>query len=107
QGLLLGRDKSGLATLIDLLSADLEIAWQAEELLRWTAGNAAPDAVVGAGTPAAREPCRKAWQNWLRENGPVLDLDLVHRATRRPLLVLLTEANYRRGARVWLCGSDG
>src|SRR5262249_52821955 len=108
QGLFLGKDKSGLPTLIDLLDAALEIAWQAEELLRWTAGNAAPDVFVGAGTVAMREPCRKAWQSWLRENGPILDLTLVHRATRRPLLVLVIEANYhKRLARVTLRGGDG
>ena len=49
QGLLAGKDTAGVPVLIDLLAdAGVEVRWQAEELLRWLAVDAAPEAVVGA-----------------------------------------------------------
>src|SRR5262249_32417297 len=52
QGLLAGEDARGLPALIALLKEpDLGVAWQAEELLHWAAGDGAPGAAVGTEPP--------------------------------------------------------
>ena len=51
KGFLGAMDKSGVSTLIDLLNkTPPAIAWQAEELLRFAAGDAPPKAVIGKAT---------------------------------------------------------
>src|SRR5262249_31009351 len=65
QGLLGRGRKEGVPALIDLLrGTPLEVAWQAEELLHWAAADKAPEAVLSAGSEAARNRCRDAWRAW-------------------------------------------
>jgi HEAT repeat protein len=88
----------------------IEIAWQAEELLRWAAGEQAPENTIGSGKAAARKRCRAAWEAWYRRQGRQVDLGLPWKEYRRPGLFLLcsnwTERRQRKG-QVWLCGGDG
>jgi HEAT repeat protein len=119
QGLLAGRKKDGIPTLIALLQDPvLPIAWQAEELLHYVAGEEAAIPVVGKGNPVERKSCREAWEMWWREKGDGLDLEAVCRSRRRPGLVLALEEplakkepNQRpepaRAGRIWLCGCEG
>jgi HEAT repeat protein len=103
QGLLAAREKGAVPVLIGLLQdAPLDLAWQAEELLRWLAGMQAPEALVGSGGTRQREKCRAAWQAWWRAEETRLDWASRDRDNRRPGLVLLCEPS-----RVWLCGCDG
>jgi HEAT repeat protein len=102
QGLLAGRDSAALPTLIALLDArSIEIAWQAEELLRWTAGRAAPDVSGDFTDDKAVRKCQEAWASWLRENHSP-DWDAVFRDYRRPGLVVVTTADL-----VTVVGCDG
>jgi HEAT repeat protein len=127
QGLLAGRDLRGLPTLVGLLADPSKgVAWQAEELLHYVAGDAAPRAVVGKGTGPEKLRCRAAWQAWLKAAAATVDLKAVERTNRRPGLVLTfedreihpwntyrePEEEERRLARpwagqVWLCGCEG
>jgi HEAT repeat protein len=107
QGLLAGKDTVGVPTLIELLAhadADVEVRWQAEELLRWLAVDTAPDAVVGAGNPKAVEACRAAWRKWWTAQGQKADVAAAEREPRRPLLLLAYD---RKGGRAWVVGCDG
>ncbi len=73
-GLLAAKDKAGIPTLIDLLTkVPMEISWQAEELLRYVAGRAAPKKFVGSFSEGGRRAeCCKDWEAWwLRENSRV------------------------------------
>jgi HEAT repeat protein len=109
QGLLAGQDRAALPVLATLLDQpDTAIAWQAEELLRWAAGESAPDAVVGAGAAGERKKCRLAWETWLR--GPKGKPDLAQRLRAgRPGLFLVYEvsAGERWSHRLALYGCDG
>lgn len=107
QGLLAGKDPAGVPTLIELLAhadADVEVRWQAEELLRWLAVDTAPEAVVGAGDPKAAEACRAAWRQWWKDQGQKADVAAAERQPRRPLLLLAYD---RKGGRAWVVGCDG
>ena len=90
QGLLAGGDKTVLPTLIGLLNEPaLEICWQAEELLRWAASDAAPAEVCGKAGQVERQRCHAAWKRWWAANGETLELPRLDRDPRRPGLVLL------------------
>jgi HEAT repeat protein len=105
QGLLAGRDTSGVPVLIDLLTdAAVEVRWQAEELLRWLAVDAAPEPVVGAGDPKAMAACQAAWRTWWTAQGQKADVPAAEREPRRPLLLL---AYSRKDGRAWVVGCDG
>jgi HEAT repeat protein len=123
QGLLAGEKMDGLPTLIALLQEpELDIAWQAEELLHYVAGDESPAAVLGHGSEAERKKCQEGWEKWWQAKGNSLDLAGVRRGVRRPGLVLAIEEvsppppksfeeMFNNGgpwvARVWLCGCDG
>jgi HEAT repeat protein len=111
QGLLGGRDTTGVPALIELLlDPSVDIAWQAEELLSWLAGDKAPAVYVGATKPAERGPCRAAWLDWWRANSGQVDVATVLRQPRRPLLVLAVESKpepKRPENRLSLYGSNG
>ena len=124
QGLLAGGVKASLPTLIALLEkAPLGVAWQAEELLHYAAGEDSPKAVIGTGTEQERVDCHTAWKAWWREKGPQLNLAVASMSNRRPRLVLAFEEAPETGAylplkkdkngkviwngRIWLCGCDG
>ena len=51
----------------------METAWQAEELLRYIAGEEAAARDPGAGAADDRRACRKAWEAWWKEHGPKVD----------------------------------
>jgi len=74
QGLLAGKDKEAIPTLIDLLAqGPRRIAWQAEDLLTTVAAEAAPPVSVGeTATDVAR--ARDAWIHWWDSKGSRLDL---------------------------------
>jgi HEAT repeat protein len=102
QGLLSGREDAAVPVLVGLLDApDLEIAWQAEELLHWLARGYGPAVVVGKGRADERRRCRDAWQAWWHDHGPP-DWPALARDQRRPGLMLVSGASG-----VWLCGCDG
>ena len=123
QGLLANGDTFGLRILVELLDESCrDIAWQAEELLRYVAADDSPQEVVGHGKREQRRRCQAAWHRWLREKGRVVNLDIVRRSGRRPGLVLVLEGpageeekqtgagNQKRGQlppRVVLCGCEG
>jgi HEAT repeat protein len=116
QGLLAAGEQTGVPTLIDLLKGTtVTVAWQAEELLHYAAGETAPAPAVGGGSAFARLRCRQAWKVWWRQYGDVLDLREAEHSTRRPGLFLVFQC--RRGigptvglhhdTRLLLCGCDG
>jgi HEAT repeat protein len=111
QGLLARQDRAAVAALLDLLEkAEVEVAWQAEELLHWLAGKTGPQATVGAGSVEARKRCRAAWGKWWQKHAAKVDLAEPVRAYRRPGLVLVHERDrdaVPREGNLWLCGCDG
>jgi len=110
QGFLGAGEKDALPVLIELLAqAPIALAWQAEELLRYAAGEGeAPPPVLGDGNAPARAACRKAWAAWWDRRGGSLDLSQRSREHRRPaLLIVWARAPAGPGYRIWLCGSDG
>lgn len=105
QGLLGARDKAAVPVLIGLVDQpSVALAWQAEELLHYTAGKGAPRETVGAGSAAARAACRRAWEDWWRGNGAKLDLKDRTGLPRMPGLVLLSSHDRTRVA---LSGCNG
>lgn len=112
QGLLARHDDSGVPYLIDLLAkAEIELAWQAEELLHWVAGGVGPEASLGAGSARSRRDCRLAWLAWWRARAHRADFAFARRWHARPGLVLVFEEQVRGRSDyagvLWLCGSDG
>ncbi len=112
QGLLGSKRKKAIPALINLLdSAPLEIAWQAEEMLRWAASADDPPASTsGLGSVPARKECRSAWLDWWARKGPHLDLSKKDKDPRRPILLLMAQRTAGKGladCRLWLCGCDG
>jgi HEAT repeat protein len=60
QGLLAGKDKEAIPTLIGLLNgATVAVSWQAEELLHYVAGDETPTATIGS-PRAQRAPVLRA-----------------------------------------------
>ncbi len=103
QGLLGDNDRAAVPALIDLLrTAPLDVAWQAEELLRWVAGDRAPADLLGPATRKRRRWCQRAWRHWWDDNGQRLDWVALYQKPRRPGLVL---AGGTHG--VSLSGCDG
>jgi HEAT repeat protein len=103
QGFLASRDAAAVPVLIGVLDAEeIEIAWQAEELLVWLADHArrrnySPLALHSA---AERRTVREEWRAWWETNGKIdwARLDADH---RRPGLILVCD-----NEGVWLCGCD-
>jgi HEAT repeat protein len=119
QGLLAAGDSSGLGQLAALLGdAPIEIAWQAEELLRWVMEDTARMTLfVDTGKAETRRLCRAAWERWLAREEPTLDWKTrLARTTRRPGLVLVCAEGVlptvptrpdTAGTGLALVGSDG
>jgi HEAT repeat protein len=116
QGLLAAKDKAAIPALATLLDEkDTFIAWQAEELLHYVAGEDSPESTVGAGGAEAGKKCREAWDAWWKKNEAKVDLAQLERETRRPGLILLCSVTSGNGPkilakqnyRLWLCGCDG
>jgi HEAT repeat protein len=112
QGLLAGKDATGVPVLVELLAeTPLDVAFQAEELLCWLAGYAAPRELVGNGGQQAVK-CRRAWRAWLRDNpGKANPVAALH-SHRRPRLLIVCQKQLSRTRdaitnTVDLIGADG
>jgi HEAT repeat protein len=106
QGFLATKDKTVIPVLVALLrEPSVELSWQAEELLHWSAAGSAPPETVGNGTPERRNGCQKAWEAWWRSKGPQLDLAKLR---GRPCLFFLSSHTSAPDfSWIELCGSDG
>jgi HEAT repeat protein len=112
QGLLAGRDITGVPVLIELLEeTSAGITWQAEELLRWIAGESSPKEIVGSGKSNERKKCKDGWEKLWKSQLKQIDIFKLNEESRRPCLVLASgrdrETPGQLLKRVWLCGSDG
>jgi HEAT repeat protein len=109
QGLLTAREKDAIPVLVALLNEpDAAIAWQAEDLLHYVAGEEAPDEVVGSCTTASRKKCQAAWEAWWKRSSEKCDLTRLDRGTFRPgLLWVYGVDRVHKNAAVWLYGCDG
>jgi hypothetical protein len=112
QGLLAARDKTSIPTLISLLDEiSTGIAWQAEELLRWIAGENSPKELLGSSKRGDGIKCRKAWENLWKSGLQHVDLWRGAAKSTRPGLILVSGWDSEHPGSnlksVWLCGSDG
>jgi HEAT repeat protein len=97
QGLVAGKDKSGVPILIALLGdSPLGITWKAEELLYRMAGERAPTGSLGDGSPPARQKYRDLWADWWRRAEPLIDLARLEEGPQYLGLTLLAELNNNR-----------
>jgi hypothetical protein len=104
-GLLVGRDRTAVPALVELLNdAPADLAWQAEETLRRLAGDKSPAPSLGDGSAAARRQCHDTWAAWWKADGGKVDLARLTQTER--LLGLTLGIEYNTG-RVWECGLDG
>src|SRR5207248_734468 len=91
QGLIAGGDKRGIRPLIELLEAEsLALAWQAEELLHFVAGNEGPKASVESGRATTRSAAVEEWKKWWDEKGKNVPLGKGRMRQQRPRLCLVT-----------------
>jgi hypothetical protein len=105
QGLLGSQHKEVVPTLIDLLPASpVPLAWQAEELLCWAAGDTAPGIYLGAASRAATDKCHKAWKQWWAKQAGTFELAKAFKRTQRPGLFLV--AVHFGQEKLWSCGFD-
>jgi outer membrane protein assembly factor BamB len=110
QGLIAGKDKEAVPTLIALLDhAALPIAYRAEDLLCRIAGERAPPVWLAAGQEEERRKCRMGWDAWWREHGLATDLAKVDIENRfLGLTMICTCDGYKQNkGRVWEIGPDG
>jgi HEAT repeat protein len=97
QGLVAGKDKGAVPTLIALLGdAPLLVTWKAEELLYRMAGDRAPSGSLGDGSPTARQKYRDLWAEWWRRFEPRVDLARLEEGPQYLGLTLLAELNNNR-----------
>jgi hypothetical protein len=90
QGILAGRDKAAVPTLISLLQGvPLDLSQRAEDLLQRAAGDSAPSRTLGD-SEISRKVCFAAWSNWSKSNLEKLDLE--KRDVSLPLLSINTRA---------------
>lgn len=112
QGLLAGNDCAGIPALINLLvTARLDIAWQAEELLEWVADGQTQGRSVGTGTNEQRADCHQKWSSWWKENEKNVNTARIAKISGSPALWLVsqrTSANRTdtTGYRIFLCGAN-
>ena len=107
QGMLGAKNKAGVPTLIALLDQpSVALAWQAEELLHYTAGKASPKELIGAGSAKSRAECRKAWEAWWKANAEKVDLKVRKGLPLMPGLVLLTSHCDKKSS-IALSGCNG
>ncbi len=108
QGLLAGRDRQAVPTLVALLSdAPPSLAWRAEDLLCRLAAERAPPVSLG-GNNTERRKCRDAWAAWWRDHQASVDLSRVNLESRLLGLTLFVAYDgYSGGGRIWEAGPDG
>jgi HEAT repeat protein len=105
QGLLAGRDTAGLLALSELLRwGPVEVRLQAEELLRWVAGDTTPPLPYQVGDEKGAVVLWAYWTGWSRQFGETVDVAAREKEPNRPLLVLAID---REKGLAWLVGSDG
>jgi hypothetical protein len=119
QGLLAAREKEAIPILIGQLEGvSTDIAWQAEELLHWVAGDETPEPTIGTGSPNESKACRAAWEAWWQANREQLKLNNRDPKRRNPGLCLAVIGRLvqqrtgnvkweKNGGAVWLCGCNG
>jgi HEAT repeat protein len=93
QGFLGARLTDGVPSLISLLQQEsVFVAWEAEELLRWLAGEDAPVECLGEATAEARAKCVAAWKKWWGESHGGQEIWKTRRPAR-PGLYLVTDGD--------------
>jgi HEAT repeat protein len=103
QGLLGAKDKAAIPALISVLDDhDVMLAWIAEELLSWIAGEEAPFLPIGPGGEKRQVESKRVWKDWFAKNEKKIDLGKLPLEPRRPGLVFV---DLDFGWRV--CGWDG
>jgi len=103
-GLLAGRDKSALPTLIELATEPAgDLTWQAEDALVRLAGGYPPEMPYGDTEPL-RKARRERWQSWWTANETKVDLARIEERTRFLNYTLVPEMHANK---VWEIGSDG
>jgi hypothetical protein len=110
-GLVRNRDKTGVPTLVALLTdAHRETAWQAEDLLGRLAPRPTPSISLGVADDASRRKCREAWEAWWKANADRIDLTPLESEDANLGLTIVcdcdVEGKYRVGS-VWECAADG
>ncbi len=106
QALLGAGSARGIPVLCGLLESDrLPIAWQAEELLRWIAGDKSPKAFRGSGVGEGKQ-AREQWEKWWDESGKAVDIAPLLSKPGRPRLFLARSARHFPEGE-FLFGADG
>jgi hypothetical protein len=102
QGILAGRDKAAVPTLIALLEGvPLELSQRAEDLLQRVAESSSPSITLGT-SAAGRQVCAAAWRDWSRSN--LEQMDLAERDVSLPLFNINLRA--KEVALRWICSLD-
>jgi HEAT repeat protein len=110
QGLLAGGENASVDALIGLLASPFpSVAWQAEELLVWLAGEDSPQERVGRVTSETGRVSQRAWMKWRNKYPLISDLFASAKKYRRPGLLIICEngRHPEEGSDIWLCGCDG
>lgn len=102
QGLLAGGQREAVAVVIDLLTEETPLCWQAEEVLYRLAGEKGPSETTSLLGADGRKKSREVWQTWWREHGSSVDLA---RLSDPRQLGLTLGIEYNTG-RVWEAGPD-
>ncbi len=90
-----------------LTEAPLALAFQAESILFWAAGDGGPEAALGPGDVASRRKSRDAWEAWWKGNGDKVDLSRLQGEEPVRGWTLVCEYDGPEGGRVWEAGKDG
>lgn len=105
QGLLAGRDKAGVPTLIDLVgSGPLPLAARSEDLLHRLAGERAPVGTASSESRRDRLRTRETWAAWWRENEERVDLIQWDEGNGQLGFTIVAEFDSNK---VWEFGADG
>ncbi len=100
-------EKAAVPALIALVEEGTpQIAWQSEDLLFRAAGPEAKVPALGPGADGTR--CRRAWDEWWKENGARLDLGRLSQEEAERGITLVCDVNGGRGGgAVWECDRAG
>lgn len=101
-GLLAGGQRDATLAVIDLLTEETPMCWQAEEVLYRLAGEKGPTETTTLTGPDGRKKSRDVWAAWWDKNGAGIDLARLGEA-RQMGLTLGIEYN---SGRVWEAGPD-
>jgi HEAT repeat protein len=111
QGLLAAGEKEAVPALITLLKEkSIEIAWQAEELLEWLAGDEIPVAERTSAELDERKALSSAWEKWWRAHSRTTKIPRqMERGDRYPAVMLMVDGmdNPHDNTRIWVTGCSG